>query len=120
MSAVMSPQMIDLRVPGTRTRLRVRTAASWASRTFAMLNTRELRDPCGLWVKPCRTIHTFGLRFAVDVIFLRADGVVTKVVSGMKPWRMTRCKEARTVLELRAGLARRLNIAPGVALDLLA
>ena len=111
---------IDLKVPGTRARLRVRTAERWASRAMGLLNTRELKDPCGLWVKPCRSIHTFGMRYAVDVIFLRADGVVTKVVSGMKPWRMTSCKEARTVLELRAGLARRLNIAPGVALDLLA
>ncbi|HEX7636843.1 MAG TPA: DUF192 domain-containing protein [Burkholderiaceae bacterium] len=113
-------ETIELQVPGIRKRLRVRTAAGWPSRTLAMLDPRELRDPCGLWVKPCRTVHTFGLRHAVDVIFLRADGVVTKVVSRMKPWRLTRCAEARTVLELRAGLAHRLNIAPGVALDLLA
>jgi len=38
----------------------------------------------------------------------------------MKPWRMSSCPEACTVLELRAGLASHLNLAPGVALDLLA
>lgn len=113
-------EMIDLKVPGTHKRLRVRTAGQWCSRAVGLLATRELKDPCGLWVKPCRAVHTFGLRYAIDVIFLRADGVVTKVVAGMKPWRMTSCPEARTVLELRAGLANRLNIAPGVALDLLA
>ena len=113
-------ETIDLKVPGMRTRLRVRTAAQWPSRVLGLLATRELKDPCGLWVKPCRAIHTFGLGYAIDVIFLRADGVVTKVVSGLKPWRVTGCRDARTVLELRAGLARRLNIAPGMALDLLA
>ncbi|MGN6529487.1 MAG: DUF192 domain-containing protein [Burkholderiaceae bacterium] len=111
---------IDLQVPGIRKRLRVRTADTLGRRALAMLKPGEPRDAYGLWVKPCRTVHTFGLSDAVDVIFLRADGVVTKVVSRMKPWRMTRCPEARTVLELRAGLANRLNIAPGVALDLLA
>jgi hypothetical protein len=111
---------IDLQVPGIRKRLRVRTADTLGRRALAMLKPGEPRDAYGLWVKPCRTVHTFGLSDAVDVIFLRADGVVTKVVSRMKPWRMTRCAEARTVLELRAGLANRLNIAPGVALDLLA
>ena len=113
-------ETIDVQVPGVRKRLRVRTAASWGSRTLAMLKPGKPRDAYGLWVKPCRTVHTFGLSDAVDVIFLRADGVVTKVVSRMKPWRMTRCAEAKTVLELRAGLANRLNISPGVCLDLLA
>ena len=113
-------ETIDLKVPGSRASLRVRTAAKWRARAVGLLATRELTDPCGLWIKPCRAIHTFGMRYAVDVIFLRADGVVAKVVSGMKPWRMSSCREARTVLELRAGLAQRLNIAPGVALDLLA
>ena len=110
---------IDLRVPGTRARLRVRTAAPWRS-AVGLLGTRDLRVPHALWVKRCRRIHTFGLIDAVDVVFLRADGVVAKVVNGMKPWRTTGCREASTVLELRAGLAQRLNIAPGVALDLLA
>lgn len=110
---------IALKVPGTRARLRVRTAAAWRG-AFGLLGNRDLRDPHGLWVRRCRRIHTFGLSKSVDVVFLRADGVVAKVVERMKPWRTTGCAEASTVLELRAGLAQRLNIAPGLALDLLA
>jgi len=45
--------------------------------------------------------------------------VVTKVVAGLKPWRMSSCPDAHTVLELRAGLASRMNIAPGMELGLL-
>ena len=112
-------ETIALRVPGTRARLRVRTAATWRG-AVGLLGNRDLRDPHGLWVRSCRRIHTFGMSKAVDVVFLRADGVVAKVVESMKPWRTTSCTEASTVLELRAGLAQRLNIAPGMALDLLA
>jgi uncharacterized membrane protein (UPF0127 family) len=111
-------ETIQLRVPGTRKNLRVRTASRWRS-VMGLLGTEDVRDPHGLWVKSCRRIHTFGLIDRVDIVFLRADGVVAKVVNNMKPWRSTGCPEASTVLELRAGLARRLNIAPGVALDLL-
>jgi hypothetical protein len=113
-------ETIDLPVPGTRNRVRVRSTGQWRSRFLGMFGARELKKPCGVWVKPCRSINTFGFDQAIDVVFLRADGVVTKVVPGMKPWRMTSCPEARTVLELRAGLARRLNLSPGVAMDLLA
>jgi uncharacterized membrane protein (UPF0127 family) len=112
-------ETIQLRVPGTRHRLRVRTAGRLRS-AVGLLGTDDVRDPHGLWVRSCRRIHTFGLIDKVDIVFLRADGVVAKVVNGMKPWRSTGCREASTVLELRAGLARRLKIAPGVALDLLA
>jgi uncharacterized membrane protein (UPF0127 family) len=86
---------------------------------MGLCGNRDLRDPHGLWMRRCKRIHTFGMTQCVDVVFLRADGVVAKVVQRMKPWRSMSCSEASTVLELRAGLVERLNIAPGVALDLL-
>ena len=63
---------IALRVPGSRARLRVRTASSWRG-AVGLLGNRDLRDPHGLWVRSCRRIHTFGLIKSVDVVFLRAD-----------------------------------------------
>ena len=113
-------ETIDLKVPGTRNRVPVRTTGQWRSRFLGLAGAPELAKSCGVWVKRCRSINTFGFAQPVDVVFLSADGVVTKVVIGMKPWRMSSCPEARTVLELRAGLVQRLNIAPGLALDLLA
>ena len=113
-------ETIALKVPGARSPVSVRTTGLWRSRFLGLHGARELKKPCGVWVKPARSINTFGFAQAIDVVFLRADGVIAKVVSGMKPWRMSRCSEACTVLELRAGMASRLNLAPGVALDLLA
>ena len=115
----MSP-LIDVRVPGLRTRLRVRPTGRWRSQALGLVKPRELKDSSGLWIQSCRSVHTVGMRHAIDVIFLRADGVIAKVVPGLKPWRLAHCKEAHTALELRAGWARKLNLTPGVALELLA
>ncbi len=87
---------------------------------MGMAGAPELKKSRGVWVKRCRSINTFGFAQAIDVVFLSADGVVTKVVAGMKPWRVSSCPDARTVLELRAGLASRLCLAPGVEMGLLA
>ena len=113
-------ETIDLKVPGTRNRVPVRTTGQWRSRFLGLRGAREFKKSCGVWVKRCRSINTFGFDQAIDVVFLSADGVVTKVVSGLKPWRMSSCPEARTVLELRAGLASRLNLTRGVEMGLLA
>jgi uncharacterized membrane protein (UPF0127 family) len=111
---------IDLKVPGTRTRVPVRTTGQWRSRFLGLSGAPELQKSRGVWVKRCNSVNTFGFKQAIDVVFLSADGVVTKVVTNLKPWRMSNCPEARTVLELRAGLAHRMNIAPGTELGLLA
>jgi hypothetical protein len=109
---------IHLRIPGSRKHLRVATTGRWRG-VMGLLVNADLDDPHAVWVKGCRRVHTFGLARTVDVVFLRADGVVAKVVNRMKPWRSSACREASAVLELRPGLAERLRIAPGVALDLL-
>lgn len=111
---------IDLKVPGTRNRVPVRTTGQWRSHFLGLRGAHELKKSCGVWVKRCRSINTFGFDQAIDVVFLSADGVVTKVVAGMKPWRLASCPEAHTALELRAGLASRLNLSPGVEMGLLA
>jgi uncharacterized protein len=111
---------IELKVPGTRNRVQVRTTGQWRSRFLGLAGAPELKRSRGVWVKRCRSVNTFGFAQAIDVVFLSADGVVTKVVAGMKPWRVSSCPDARTVLELRAGLASRLHLAPGVEMGLLA
>jgi uncharacterized protein len=55
----------------------------------------------GLWIKPCHGVHTFALRFAIDVIYLDAQHRVVHVEENVKPWRLTPVlTEAATVLEL--------------------
>lgn len=43
----------------------------------------------GLWLSPCTSVHTFFMRFAIDVAFLDRECRVIKVYSAMKPWRLS-------------------------------
>lgn len=55
----------------------------------------------------------FFMRFAVDAVFLGADGVVLRVAGGLRPWRAASQRGARAVLELAAGEAERRGVRPG-------
>ena len=58
----------------------------------------------GLLIERCRSIHTHFMRFAIDALFLDAEGIVVAAVEGMRPWRIGRhYPAARSVLELPAG-----------------
>jgi uncharacterized protein len=107
-----------LHVDGRRTAWRIRRALRWWSRAIGLLATPALDDPCGLWIAPCNSVHTIGMRYPIDIVFVNADGTVAKVVERLAPWRAAGCRGARATLELRAGLAGQLKLVPGTALAL--
>jgi uncharacterized protein len=51
----------------------------------------------------CNSIHTFGMRFALDLVWLARDGRVLRVDHGVAPRRMKLCVRARSVVETGAG-----------------
>jgi len=57
----------------------------------------------GLIIAPTNAIHTFFMRFAIDVAFLSKAGVVVKISTALRPWRMSATFRAFAVLELPAG-----------------
>jgi uncharacterized membrane protein (UPF0127 family) len=63
------------------------------------LLTRERAGP-GLLIPRCRSVHTFGMRFALDLIFLDEAGGVLELHRGVPPGRFIRCPGAMAVLEL--------------------
>jgi uncharacterized membrane protein (UPF0127 family) len=110
---------MHLQVDGRPTLLRIRLAARWWSRAVGLLATPRLDDPCGLWITPCDSVHTFGMRYPIDVVFVRGDGTILRVAKELAPWRAAGCRRARATLELRAGLAGELALAPGRTIGLL-
>jgi uncharacterized protein len=67
-----------------------------------------------LVLEPCRQVHTFRMRFAIDVAFCARDGRVVHVVPAMRPGRMSRVVwRARRALEAEAGAFTRWNLRPG-------
>ena len=56
----------------------------------------------GLLIARCRSVHTFGMRFALDLVFLDGEGAVVELRRGVPAGRVARCRRASQVLELPA------------------
>src|SRR5215204_2659241 len=65
------------------------------------LRARPLRT--ALLIPGCRSVHTFGMRFALDLIWLDEDGAIVDVSASVPPWRIVARAPARAVVECRAG-----------------
>jgi uncharacterized protein len=79
-------------------------ARSFVARAVGLLGRRDLAEDHGLWILRCGTIHTFFMRFSIDLIFLNHDLVVKGVYQNVRPWRVVwPVWGASSVVELRAG-----------------
>ncbi|HVD56533.1 MAG TPA: DUF192 domain-containing protein [Thermoleophilaceae bacterium] len=72
-------------------------------RLLGLALRRRPPDGWGLLLPRCRSVHTFGMRFAIDIVFLDARGRVVRVVSGLRPRRIVLCRRAAAAVEVRAG-----------------
>lgn len=98
---------------------RVFHARTFRERLAGLLAVPGLQRDEALLLSPGRSIHTFGLRYAIDAVFLDAQLKVIAIAADVAPWRV-RLAPARTrhVLELVAGRARVLELRPGTELFL--
>jgi len=82
----------------------VEVADHLIKRMKGLLGKNELRAGESLWIKPCMSIHTFFMKFSIDVVFLNKKNSVIATIKNLKPNRMTRLyHEAVSVLELPVG-----------------
>ena len=93
-------------------------ADTFFSRLIGLLGRRELNADESLLLSPVSSIHTFFMRFAIDVVFLDRDLTVLSTREPLRPWRMASCRRAHSVLELPAGACRRWAVRPGDRLEL--
>ena len=83
---------------------KVAVASTHAERAVGLLSRSGLEPGEGLWIVPCRGVHTWGMRFTIDVLALNEEGVVVDQVSDLKPWRMRLPRRGTAgVLELPSG-----------------
>ena len=79
-------------------------AESFVSRLVGLLSHSQLEKGSGLLLTNTNSIHTFFMRFAIDVAFLDRNGVVQKTVVNLKPWRIVSpVLSAKHCLELPSG-----------------
>jgi len=76
-----------------------------AKRRTGLLKHDGLAPGEGLWIVPCESVHTFFMKFPIDLVYLGRDKKVRKVRHAVKPWRMSVCWSAHSILELPAGVA---------------
>lgn len=96
----------------------VQLAGTSAERTRGLLGRESLVPGEGLWIIPCESVHTFGMRFAIDLIYLDRKHRIRKIRHNVKPWRLSACMIAQSVLELPAGSVRLTGSQKGDLLDL--
>jgi uncharacterized protein len=89
---------------GTLLADRAERATSFSQRLVGLLGRERLDFGEGLHLSPCNSVHMFFMRFAIDAVFLSAEGAVVKVYAPLLPWRATSLhRSAASVLELPAG-----------------
>jgi uncharacterized membrane protein (UPF0127 family) len=75
------------------------------SRNRGLLGRARLDDGAALILAPCSSIHTFFMRFTIDVLFVKKDGRVVKMYSALPAWRIAFALGAFAAIELPAGTA---------------
>lgn len=89
-------------------------AASWLQRLRGLLFYSPLSADEGLWLTPCRSIHTVGMRYALDVVFVDRSRVVRAVHANVRPVRACAGPRAKLdTLELPAGRIRQTGLSVG-------
>jgi hypothetical protein len=78
----------------------VPVATTLLSRLLGLVLLDRERVGEGLLIPNCRSVHTFGMRFALDLLFLDSEGRVVEVRRGIGRRRIVRCPAASAVLEL--------------------
>lgn len=103
-----------LSIDGQPTGISLWTAQTRQQRNTGLLGTDDLAG--SLWITRCNWVHTIGMRYSIDVVYLSRRGRVVAVRT-MPPGRIGLPRlRATAVLELPAGLAQRQGITRGVAL----
>ncbi len=89
-----------------------------AKRRTGLLKHTGLAPGEGLWIVPCESVHTFFMKFAIDLVYLDRAHKVRKVCHSVEPWRMSICLSAHSIIELPAGSVRGTQTVAGDELDI--
>ena len=83
------------------------------ARRTGLLGHASLKPGEGLWIVPCEAVHSFGMKFAIDLVYLDRKKRVRKVRKAMMPRRLSACVTAHSVLELPSGTIASTATSPG-------
>ena len=113
---MIKQQLID---PNTKdillTELQITESA--LERMKGLLGSKPLNPEAGLLIKPCNSVHTWFMQYPIDIIYLDQSKTIKKIITALKPWRLSFCLGAKYTLELNQNNAQRLNLKTGQQLQ---
>lgn len=79
----------------------------------------DFRNGCGLWIVPCHGVHTLGMGFPIDVVYLDAAMTVVHIERNLQPWRFSPLRlRAASILELPSRTAAETRTAIGDKIEI--
>lgn len=97
---------------------RIARAGTSNERTTGLLRRTGLEKGEGLWIIPCEAVHTFFMKFPLDLIYIDRKHRIRKVVRNVAPWRVSVCLSAHSIIELPAGIIDKTGTQPGDQLEI--
>lgn len=91
----------------------VEAALDSATRNKGLLGRVSLAEDAALVIAPSNAVHTWFMRFHVDLVFATRDGIVVKIRHRVGPWRLSVALRASAVVELAAGRAAAAGLTVG-------
>ncbi len=88
-------------------------ATTSGTRRTGLLKHERLDEGQGLWIVPCESVHTFFMKFPIDLVYIDKKQKVRKVRHAVPAWRLSACFAAHSVLELPAGTVARTGTQAG-------
>lgn len=95
----------------------VEVADRGEKRRKGLLGREQLAPGEGVWIVPCEAVHTVGMRFPIDLVYLDRQHRIKKIKSAVPPWRLSACFSAHSILELGAGAIYNAQTRPGDQLE---
>ncbi len=86
------------------------------ARARGLLGRPRLKLEEGLWLKPCRSVHTFGMHYSIDLVFIDGNAQVVKCVESLSPRSFAACSIAHSVIEFPPKTIALAGIRPGMHL----
>ena len=89
------------------------------TRRTGLLRHKALPDGSAMLIAPTNAVHTFFMRFPIDIAFVTHEGRVVKTYGTLPPWRVAAALGAHAVVELPAGTLARCDTVVGDVLAIL-
>jgi uncharacterized membrane protein (UPF0127 family) len=96
----------------------IAVARTRGQRKTGLLKHQRLDPGEGLWIVPCSSVHTFFMKFPIDLVYLDRKKIVRKVRHAVPAWRLSACLPAHSVIELPAGAASAAGVQRGDQLEM--